>query len=127
MLIPAFISKMIIGKVISITLDRLSQFSHEIDWDLVRNDLEVYVRKYTPFEIFDDLAVGLANSALNQVRLALNGTETLGKVLNLLANQEFTQAAQVLSDAVVEYLSDSATPQSMASLDMKAQFEDFAA
>lgn len=126
MLIPAFIQRALIAKVVGFLLGRLSLFKNNLNWDLISKDLEKIVRDWMPFEIFDDAAVVLANNTLVTIRSALENSETIGRILTLLANQEFTQAAKVLTDAVVSYLNDT-TPRSMASLEMKAKFEDFIA
>ncbi len=125
MLIPGFIQRMVIGKVVSLVLGRLNVFQNQIDWNLVQKDLDDKVRAIVPFSLFDDLACELANSALSTIRQALGSSDKIGEILNLLANQEYSEAAQLLTSSVVEYMNSDQSAQSMAQLNIKSEFEGF--
>lgn len=125
MLIPAFVQNLIISKVVSFILDRLNTFQSGINWDLVTTDLDEKVRAIVPFTIFDNLAVDLANSTLKMIREALGSSDVLGRVIVLLSQQEYSQAADLLTSSVAAYLEGK--PQSMAEVNIKSHLESFVA
>ncbi len=99
------IQRMVISFVISFVMKQLEKFKGSIDWTLVQKDLDTRIRALVPGSWFDDEACAVVDAALASFKAVLGEGADLKKVLELLAGQEYSEAAQLLKDIVLGHLS----------------------
>jgi hypothetical protein len=96
----------LLGVVIHFAVRQLATFKKSIDWSKVKRDLEERVRALIPGKLFDDIAVSIANSALDSIQAVLGAGDRIEVVLKLLAEDKVSQAVEKVLSYLKEHLED---------------------
>lgn len=83
---------MVQGFVVSFVVRQVEKFGNAIDWEKVKDDAEVRVRALVPGTWFDDMAVGVVDSALATLKKALTDGDGVTELLTLIAGKQHGEA-----------------------------------
>ncbi len=86
----------VVSIVISFVLRQIAKFTTKIDWKKLEADLDERIRKIFPIAWFDEDAIALVNTTMEIIKKVLGESDQLKEILELLAEEKFTTAVQVL-------------------------------
>jgi len=96
------VQKWILSLAVSFFMRQLARWQDEIDWALVKEDLDTRIRALVPGEWFDQTAVDVIHTLVDVAASVLSATETLRAVIDLLANKDFQGAWTTLRQLILD-------------------------
>lgn len=90
--------------VVSFLVRQITKFGRDTDWNKVKADLDVRIRKLIPGTWFDDEAAELAGVIIDAVAEALKSEDNWVKLLTLVAQQKWNEAL----DLLIQWVKDEA-------------------
>jgi len=107
-------TNLIVGFVLSFIMRQLEKWRNNIDWALVRVDVEARVRALVPGTWMDDQAVAFVMSIIDAAESALSATADIERILKLAADQKWQEALVALRDLIIGHWSPATAAEQYA-------------
>lgn len=92
----------VVNAAIGFVVRQVAKFGAETKWDLVKKDFAIRAADLMPGKWFDDEVVGLSNELVDACARAFANPKTLGIVLELLAEEKYSEAGRKLADYLLK-------------------------
>lgn len=89
--------------VISFFMRQLQRFKENLDWNQLEKDIDKKIADLLPGTWLDAEAIQLANNCLNAVRVGLGEQERIKNMIELLTENKWDEAFNLLKDYVIVY------------------------
>jgi len=94
----------LIDMAITFIIRQVDKFAEQVDWTKVKADLDTRVRDLIPGDFVDEFAVAILNKTVDIVSVLLKDEEMMTKLVALLREKKYAEAALSLRQFVKDQL-----------------------